>query len=96
MIRHILLICILVFSVAISGCERSHPGNYPQPEVEAQVKKSLKLTEIQITADPAGGYSGIGKTGDGESFKVDFDGVAGFCISISTLTPQAPVILGAR
>ena len=70
MSRYILSICILVFSVAISGCERRHPGNYPQPEVEAQVMKSLKLTEIQITADPAGGYSGTGKTADGESFKL--------------------------
>ena len=70
MSRYILSICILVFSVAISGCERRHPGNYPQPEVEAQVMKSLKLTELQITADPAGGYSGTGKTADGESFKL--------------------------
>lgn len=70
MARHILLICLLVFPVAISGCERSHPGNYKQPEVEAQVIKSLKLTEIQIAADPAGGYSGTGKTANGESFKL--------------------------
>ena len=70
MVRHILPICVLVFFVAITGCEWSHPGNYPQPEVEAQVKKSLKLTEIQITADPGGGYTGTGKTADGESFKL--------------------------
>ena len=70
MVRLILPICILMFSIAISGCQRSHPGNYSQQEVEAQVKKSLKLTEIQIVPDQAGGYSGSGKTADGEGFKL--------------------------
>ena len=70
MVRLILLICMLAFSIALSGCQRSHPGNYSQQEVEAQVKKSLKLTEIQLVPDPAGGYSGSGKTADGEGFKL--------------------------
>ena len=70
MVRHILPICLLVFFVAITGCERSHPGIYTQSQVEAQVMKSLKLTEIQITTDPAGGYTGTGKTAAGESFKL--------------------------
>ena len=70
MVRLISPICILMFSIAISGCQRSHPGNYSQQEVEAQVKKSLKLSEIQIAPDPAGGYSGSGKTADGEGFKL--------------------------
>ena len=70
MVRLILPICILLFSIASSGCQRSHPGNYSQQEVESQVKKSLKLTEIQLTPDPAGGYTGNGKTADGEGFKL--------------------------
>ena len=70
MVRLILPICILMFTITISGCQRSHRGNYSQQEVEAQVRKSLKLTEIQLVPDPAGGYSGNGKTADGEGFKL--------------------------
>ncbi|HUP81807.1 MAG TPA: hypothetical protein VM260_24870 [Pirellula sp.] len=77
MVRFISPFCILMFSIAISGCQRSHPGNYSQQEVEAQVKKSLKLLEIQLAPDPAGGYSGRGKTADGEGFtlKISQDAV---------------------
>ena len=32
--------------------------------------KSLKLSELHITVDPSGGYSGTGKTADGESYKL--------------------------
>jgi len=70
MFRHSFISCVLAALLGISGCEKSHPGNYAQPEVEAQLKKSLKLTELQITADPGGGYTGTGKTADGESLKL--------------------------
>lgn len=70
MVFRILTVCILLFAVAISGCAKSHPGNYAQPEVEAQVKKSLELIEIQLTPDPAGGYSGTGKNAQGETYKL--------------------------
>ncbi len=63
-------VCMLVLGLAICGCNKSHPGNFAQPEVEAQVKKSLELTEIQITSDPAGGYSGTGKSASGETYKL--------------------------
>jgi len=62
--------CSLVLALSLSGCTKSHPGNYAQPEVEAQVIKSLKLSEIQLIADPAGGYTGSGKTADGETYKL--------------------------
>ena len=61
---------MLMLTFAISGCTKSHSGNCAQPEIEAQVKKSLELTEIQIAADPAGGYSGTGKAATGESYKL--------------------------
>ena len=70
MVFRILTVYILLFAVAISGCAKSHPGNYAQPEVEAQVKKSLELIEIQLTPDPAGGYSGTGKSAQGETYKL--------------------------
>lgn len=70
MIRKLLPACMLVLGLTICGCNQSHPGNYAQPEVEAQVKKSLELTEIQITADPAGGYTGTGKSASGETYKL--------------------------
>jgi len=70
MVFRILTVFILTFAIAISGCTKSHPGNYAQPEVEAQVKKSLELIEIQLTADAAGGYSGTGKNAEGESYKL--------------------------
>lgn len=62
--------CLLLVVTAILGCERPHPGNYAQPAVETQVKKSLELTEIQISPDAAGGYSGTGKAASGETYKL--------------------------
>ena len=70
MVFRILNFCILMFAVSISGCAKTHPGNYAQPEVEAQLKKSLELIEIQLTRDPAGGYSGTGKNAEGETYKL--------------------------
>lgn len=68
--RFFLPFCMFALVLTISGCGKNHPGNYTQPEVEAQVKKSLELTEIQITADPSGGYTGTGKAASGESYKL--------------------------
>lgn len=70
MFFRILTVCILMFAVANIGCTKSHPGNYAHTEVEAQVKKSLELIEIQLTPDPAGGYSGTGKNAEGETYKL--------------------------
>ena len=64
------ILCIFILCVAASGCTTSNPGTYAQPEVEAQVIKSLKLSEIRLATDPAGGYTGTGKNSDGESFKL--------------------------
>ena len=63
-------IYIIIVLISLTSCQRPHPGNYSQLEVETQVKKSLKLTEIKLAPDPAGGYSGSGKTADGEGFKL--------------------------
>ena len=68
--RFFLPFCMFTVVFAISGCGKNHPGIYTQPEVEAQVKKSLELTEIQINTDPAGGYTGTGKAASGESYKL--------------------------
>ncbi|MCY2985101.1 MAG: hypothetical protein NTY15_15865 [Planctomycetota bacterium] len=69
-IRFFLSYCMLFLVLTISGCGKNHPGIYTQPEVETQVKKSLDLTEIQINADPSGGYSGTGKAASGETYKL--------------------------
>lgn len=66
----LLAICVLTFSILISGCNRgaSNPGTWNQAQVEAQIKKSLKLSEATLT--PAeGGFTGTGKNAEGESFK---------------------------
>lgn len=68
--RFFLPYSLLVLVLAISGCGKNHPGIYTQPEVEAQVKKSLELTEIQISPDPSGGYTGTGKAASGETYKL--------------------------
>ena len=70
MVFRILTVCVLMFAVLISGCTKIHPGNYAQPKVEAQVMKSLELIEIQLTPDPAGGYSGTGKNAEGETYRL--------------------------
>jgi len=53
------------------GCApKPHPGNWGQTEVRAKVKESLKLSELTLTPDPAGGFQGVGKNSEGESFKI--------------------------
>ncbi len=70
MVLRIPPLSLLLLYVAIAGCSKPNPGTYAQPDVEAQVMKSLKLSEIQLTVDPSGGYTGKGKTVDGESYKL--------------------------
>ncbi len=71
MVRRIFLpFCMFALVLTISGCGKNHPGVYTQPEVETQVKKSLELTEIQIMADPSGGFTGTGKAASGETYKL--------------------------
>jgi hypothetical protein len=62
-----LLVCFFVI-----GCSTSHPGNWTQAEIEAYLLKTEnpKMSEVKINADPAGGYTGTGKSPDGESFRL--------------------------
>ncbi len=70
MVPRFLAVWLLLCTCFLGGCNRPNPGTFSQPEVEAQVMKSLKLTEISLTADPAGGYTGSGKLADGETMKL--------------------------
>ncbi len=71
MIRRVLpSYCLFVAGLFCIGCERPHPGNYAQPAIEAQVMKSLELTEIQISGDSISGYTGTGKSASGETYKL--------------------------
>ncbi len=48
----------------------SNPGTWNQQQVEEKLKSSLSLAEIQLTPRTEGGYSGKGKTYEGESYKL--------------------------
>lgn len=60
------MICLV--SLCLLGC--AHPGNWDQAKVAAKVKESLELSEISLEPNPSGGFTGTGKTAEGESYKL--------------------------
>ncbi len=64
------LFLAMVLVGQFTGCTQSNPGNWPQQQVEEKVKSNLKLSEISLTPRPEGGYSGTGKTSEGEAYKL--------------------------
>jgi hypothetical protein len=66
--------CALVFlvvMVAVAGCSDKNPGAMNQEEVEAFMKKRLKLTEISLVEKPDGGYAGTGKRSNGSKYSLE-------------------------
>ncbi len=67
MIGRVLFCCVIFF--ALSGCNRSNPGNWDQTRVEEHLKKKHVLVEISLAPGPDGGFAGSGKTKEGETYK---------------------------
>ncbi len=62
------LLCVSLIGL-FGGCA-DNPGTWPQPKLEAKVKESLELTQIALTAQSEGGYTGTGTRADGETLNV--------------------------
>ncbi len=63
-----MLVGSLVFAAGCGGAI-SHPGVWTEADAEANIKRKMDLTEVDL-APAAGGFSGTGKNADGESFKI--------------------------
>ncbi len=61
-----LSVLLVLGSVLCSGCSQDNPGTWPRDKVSAKVMESLQMTEVTLSPDPAGGFSGTGKRADGE------------------------------
>jgi hypothetical protein len=59
------------------GCA-DNPGTWPLPKVEAKLTESLQLSDVNMEAAPDGGFTGTGKSAEGEtiSFSVKQDAAA--------------------
>ena len=67
-LREYSLSALLVLgSLLCSGCSQDNPGTWPRDRVSAKVMESLQMTEVTLSPDPAGGFSGTGKRADGET-----------------------------
>lgn len=74
MLYRTLLCCVICFSLI--GCKPAvHPGNWDQTRIETKLKEKHNLAEISLQPASAGGFTGSGKTADGETytFKVKQD-----------------------
>src|SRR5262249_27988380 len=61
----------LVFLILGSaGCSKN-PGTLNKQELEDAVKRELKLTEISLTENPAGGYKGTGTDAKGTAYTLE-------------------------
>jgi lipopolysaccharide export LptBFGC system permease protein LptF len=73
MLSRFLSVLSLLACLFCVGCgNTSHPGTWNQAEIEAYMLKTEnpKMSEVSISTDPAGGYTGTGKAADGETFKL--------------------------
>ena len=70
MTRTFLLSIVLLAGMALTGCDKGNPGTWDQNKVEEQIKQSLNLTDVALTPNPAGGYTGRGTAQDGESLRL--------------------------
>ncbi|NND96003.1 MAG: hypothetical protein HKN47_01590, partial [Pirellulaceae bacterium] len=68
--NRIATICALVLLVVSLGCRGDNPGTWTNDKVSAKMMESLNLTEITLSPDPSGGFSGTGKRADGETITV--------------------------
>ena len=58
-----------LISVGLIGCKPAlNPGTWEQGRVEAKLKEKLKLVEVSLLPHAAGGYTGSGKTKQGETY----------------------------
>ena len=60
-----------VICIVLSGCKPAlNPGSWDQGRVEAKLKEKLKLAEISLLPHANGGYTGSGKTKQGETYSL--------------------------
>lgn len=65
--RLIGLLVVLLVMLGFVGCSKN-PGTLTKSEVEAELKKELKLTEVSLTESDEGGYTGTGQNAGGTKY----------------------------
>lgn len=77
MLGRLLFVCLICFSLI--GCTPAlNPGNWDQARVEKHLKEKHNLVEVTLSPEAQGGFTGSGKTSEGEiyNFKVTQDATA--------------------
>ena len=46
------------------------PGNWPEGKVAAKIQEKLELSELSLVPNPEGGFTGTGKSAEGETFTI--------------------------
>ena len=60
-------LCVLSF-LCVGGCNPAeNPGTWGVEKVSAKIQESLELTDVELTANPEGGFTGTGSRTDGET-----------------------------
>ena len=64
----------LLLSLVLVGCQ-DNPGTWPKEKLAEHVKDSLnrqglEMSEVTLTEQEGGGYSGVGKVADGEKLQL--------------------------
>ena len=59
-----------VICLSLIGCKpAANPGTWDQTRIEAKLKEKYNLAEISLQPATEGGFTGSGKTAEGETYK---------------------------
>lgn len=62
---------LVVFAALFSGCNSaSHPGTWPANVIQQKLKSKYEFTELTLTPDGEGKFTGTAKSKEGETLKV--------------------------
>jgi hypothetical protein len=67
--KKVALIAVLFPCLMLAGCAEN-PGNWPQDKVAAKIQEKLELSELSLAPNPEGGFTGTGKSDEGETFTI--------------------------
>lgn len=68
-LKKVALIALLFQCLMIAGCAEN-PGKWPEDKVATKIQEKLELSELSMVPNPEGGFTGTGKSAEGETFTI--------------------------